>query len=61
MRHLLPFRLPREREGQICEAPTATPLCRSLGRTASEANTSEESERRALLTPPGSCPSLTPP
>lgn len=43
--HLLPFRLPRELEGQTGEAPPAAPLCGSLDRTASEANTFEESER----------------
>lgn len=51
--HPLPFGLPGELGGQICEAPPAAMLCWSLDRTASEANTSEESDRdRGCREPP---------
>ena len=51
--HPLPFRLPGELEGQIYEAPPAAMLCWSLDRTASEANTSEGSDRdRGCREPP---------
>lgn len=51
--HPLPFGLPGELEGQIYEAPPAAMLCWSLDRTASEANTSEGSDRdRGCREPP---------